>query len=66
MGRKLGSSSPINPPNANCMRCIMPGASVFPPLKQCRAKWLQRFPDTVWRDPTANAWRGERDDDDDD
>ena len=37
---------------------------VFPPLDQLRAKWLQRFPLTVWRDPTANAWRGERDDDD--
>jgi hypothetical protein len=38
---------------------------VFPPLAQCRAKWLERFPDTVWRNPKANAWKGERDDDED-
>jgi hypothetical protein len=39
---------------------------VFPPLDELRAKWLKRFPLTVWRDPKASAWRGERDDDDDD
>jgi len=38
----------------------------FPPLDQCRAKWLERFPLTVWRDPEAKAWQGERDGDDED
>jgi hypothetical protein len=37
----------------------------FPPLEECRAEWLKRFPATVWRDPEAKDWQGERDQDDD-
>src|SRR5262249_7255158 len=36
----------------------------FPPLEQCRAEWIKRFPATVWRDPEAKTWQGERDQDD--
>jgi hypothetical protein len=27
----------------------------FPPLSVCRAKWLNRFPQTTWRDPGVRA-----------
>lgn len=36
----------------------------FPPLDQCRAEWLKRFPLTLWQDPEAKTWQGERDQDD--
>ena len=35
----------------------------FPTLDQCRKEWLERFPDTVWEEPEAITWQGERDDD---
>jgi len=28
----------------------------FPPLSECRADWLKRFPGTVWRDQTLTEW----------
>ena len=31
----------------------------FPPLSECRAEWLKRFPDTVWRDQTLTEWLAE-------
>jgi hypothetical protein len=31
----------------------------FPPLSVCRAKWLNRFPQTTWRDPGVKEWRVE-------
>jgi Family of unknown function (DUF5906)/RepB DNA-primase N-terminal domain len=31
----------------------------FPPLAQCRARWLERFPETKWRDPEMKEWKGE-------
>ena len=35
----------------------------LPPLAQCRAEWLTRFPGTVWDQPEITSWPGERDDD---
>jgi hypothetical protein len=37
-----------------------------PPLERCRAEWLKRFPDTVWNEPEARSWQGDRDQDDED
>jgi hypothetical protein len=31
----------------------------FPPLDQCRAKWLERFPQTTWREPGLRDWKAE-------
>ena len=28
----------------------------FPPLANCRARWLERFPMTVWNDLETNEW----------
>jgi len=28
----------------------------FPPLSECRSKWMSRFPETVWRDPSTTEW----------
>jgi hypothetical protein len=36
------------------------------PLDKCRAKWKERFPDTVWDQPDITVWQGERDDDGED
>jgi hypothetical protein len=36
-----------------------------PPLDQCRAEWMLRFPDAVWDKPDITSWKGERDDDED-
>jgi hypothetical protein len=34
----------------------------FPPLSECRQRWLERFPGTVWRDPETTEWTTEGDD----
>jgi Family of unknown function (DUF5906)/RepB DNA-primase from phage plasmid len=34
----------------------------FPPLAECRQRWLERFPGTVWRDPETTEWTTEGDD----
>jgi hypothetical protein len=31
----------------------------FPPLKECREKWAERFPGTVWRNPSIETWQPE-------
>ena len=31
----------------------------FPPLADCRKRWLARFPDTVWHDPDLAEWQFE-------
>jgi hypothetical protein len=36
----------------------------FPLLAQCRAEWLERFPETEWNQPDITEWQGERDCDD--
>jgi hypothetical protein len=28
----------------------------FPPLQECRDKWKQRFPETVWHDKDTTKW----------
>jgi hypothetical protein len=28
----------------------------FPPLADCRKRWLSRFPDTLWRNPKIEEW----------
>ena len=33
----------------------------FPPLVECRQRWLERFPGTVWRDPETTEWTTEGD-----
>jgi hypothetical protein len=34
----------------------------FPPLAECRTRWLARFPGTIWRDPETTEWTTEDDD----
>jgi hypothetical protein len=34
----------------------------FPPLADCRKRWLDRFPATVWLDPETKEWTCEGDD----
>jgi hypothetical protein len=34
----------------------------FPPLAECRQRWLERFPGTVWRDPETTEWTTEGND----
>jgi hypothetical protein len=29
---------------------------LFPPLNECRERWKQRFPETVWRDQDIEEW----------
>jgi hypothetical protein len=31
----------------------------FPPLQECRDRWKQRFPETVWHDPETTEWTAE-------
>ena len=31
----------------------------FPLLAECRKKWLERFPQTAWRDPKVKEWKSE-------
>jgi hypothetical protein len=33
----------------------------LPPLGKCRADWLERFPQTTWRDPGVKSWREDED-----
>jgi hypothetical protein len=33
----------------------------LPPLGKCRADWLERFPQTTWRDPGVKGWREDED-----
>src|SRR5262249_54598510 len=33
----------------------------LPPLGKCRADWLERFPQTKWRDPGVTSWREDED-----
>lgn len=33
----------------------------FPPLIDCRKRWLERFPDTVWHDANIEEWIWEED-----
>jgi hypothetical protein len=34
----------------------------FPPLAQCRDKWIERFPETVWPEPSPADWTFGEDD----
>ena len=34
---------------------------LFPTLKECRERWLKRFPGTTWRDPEMMEWTTEDD-----
>jgi hypothetical protein len=34
----------------------------FPPLAECRARWLERFPETKWRDDALAGWTFGEDD----
>jgi hypothetical protein len=34
----------------------------FPPLAECRDKWCERFPDTVWPQGGPSEWGGDDDD----
>jgi hypothetical protein len=29
---------------------------IFPPLGECRRRWMERFPATIWRDPETTEW----------
>jgi hypothetical protein len=33
----------------------------LPPLDKCRADWLERFPQTKWRDPGMKEWTADED-----
>ena len=35
----------------------------FPPLLECRAAWVKRYPGWTWRDPAITKWRAEEADD---
>ena len=35
----------------------------FPPLTECRAAWVTRYPGWTWRDPAITKWRAEEADD---
>jgi hypothetical protein len=36
---------------------------IFPPLAKLRAKWIERFPNWRWRNPSITKWQPEEDDD---
>jgi hypothetical protein len=47
--------------SSDCWVCGRRGWG-FPPLAECRERWLMRFPGTVWRDPEMGEWTIEEDD----
>jgi hypothetical protein len=50
-------------PERGCIRTWSRGhrAWQFPPLQVCRKRWMERFPETVWQDPTTTEWTFEGD-----
>lgn len=44
---------------SNIKRVLRRTGWVFPPLKDCRAAWVKRFPGTQWRNPDLTEWHSE-------